>query len=165
MQIIIAHLNNSENLSTKEVSSIKMQIPEISRVIIVNRVSDFNEMLEMIKEDSILFSNFPPNSSYPESGKKLNYEEKEYYINRYWEADSYSKSTELFNKVNENGYIKSIHFMTGAPHTMVNIETLWALLPNKKITCQSTGGWIGHGKNFMDLKFLYILNKIKEGLI
>jgi hypothetical protein len=82
--------------------------------LIIN-VSD-TELLESLvntytSDTILLFSNFPPDSSYPGCAQK----DQAILSNPEWNADTYEKSITFFKKLTRLDAIKALHIVTGAP--------------------------------------------------
>jgi hypothetical protein len=95
MVVIIAEINGSSSLSGHETSKLKehckaMGTDEFQYAYTTDNLS---KLLEQNRDQKfLLFSNFPPESSYPKSGKTLKEFEKGDNIYRSWDAYSYLKS-------------------------------------------------------------------------
>ncbi len=115
---------------------------------------DLARALENVREEPVLlFSNFPPDSSYP----RLNDTEK-------WKADSYAQSTALFRDWFANYKFAGIHFVTGAPEEVLSDDDLKSLAPEKKISIIRKNKWIGEHADFGQIFTIYIEGEIEKHL-
>ena len=167
MKVIIAHLNSTNDLSQFNLFMLKDTCESfgIQESAKVNTPEKLLEKLEKTRGESILlFTNFPPNSSWLGSGKTIKTEDKGSYIHRYWEADSYAESNELFGKIAIDYTFKAVHFITGAPENIISDEYLKSLVPEIIATVTRRGKWIGEDLNYRELYYGFLQRKIKEAL-
>jgi hypothetical protein len=90
------------------------------------------ELLEERKEEmNILFTNFPPNSSY-KTERVYNTNEDENYIYKSLPADSYSMTSEHYKNIGSKYSLIGISIITGAPKSMMPFDSL-----NEMLNCDS----------------------------
>jgi hypothetical protein len=167
LKVILAEINGSPELEVRQ--SIKLrkdcEAIGIKHPVNVNSVEDLIDVLGEEKGQSVvLFTNFPPNSSYPDSGKSMKMVDEEDHILRSWEADSYSISLKLFTALEKRYTFKAIHFITGAPPFFLTDENIESLFPGTPITINRKKDWIDSGKDYQELYRLFVEEKIKEAL-
>lgn len=168
MVVIIAEINGSSSLSGQETSKLKehckaMGIDEPQYAYTTDNLS---KLLEQNRDQKVLlFSNFPPDSSYPESGKTLKEFEKGDIIYRSWDADSYSKSKYLFEAWIGKFNFKTIHFITGALQEELSDEMLKSLSAIIPITVTRKSEWIHPAIEFEKLYVSFMKVKIVEAAL
>lgn len=167
MIVIIAKINGSTELSKMEASEVnetckKMNIPV---PINVSTSGKLKEVLEKHKDqDCLLFSNFPPDSEYPGSGKRVEKYVKNDITYRFHKADSYVKSNALYNEIFAKYSFNAIHFITGAPENMISDEMLKSLSPNTLITVNRNNDWIHPNTIYSQSYKRFVMKKIKEAV-
>ncbi len=167
MIVIIAEINNREDMPVSEASKLNQVCTAIGVKLLINihSVEKLTEVLEKNKKNTcLLFSNFPPNSSYPESGKSINMVDKGDYYLLSWDADSYSKSLPFFKGLCTKYKLKAIHFITGAPEKRIGDDLLKALSPHTPMTITRKDVLITPAHNYALLYRLLIVQKIKEAI-
>lgn len=117
------------------------------------------EGLEMLMEQNrdesvLLFSNFPPNSSYPEMTRN-NY-------GKPWEADSYQRTGQHFSHWHSRYRFAAIHFVTGAPESVLSDEAVKGYLPNLKVSIIRKGIWIQENVDFEKVFTTYMIETIRK---
>lgn len=137
IKTIIAHLNDTQALSRSFIRSLNEGFiaKGISEPDLLSKPEDLLRKLEEYKANEIiLFTNFPPDSSYPESGRSVKQHEKNGIIHRWTEADNYSRTYRLFNSFLKKYRFVAIHFITGAPEEMIQDSFLETALDDTPIT-------------------------------
>lgn len=165
MVVINAEINGTPSLSGHTVAKLKDFCKKVNIFHFGNvyTIEVLAAKLEFNKHHNIiLFSNFPPDSSYPESGKKTGVKMVNNIKCRSIEADSYSKSTSLFKDLLNKYNFKSIHFITGAPEDMVSSQQLLSLSESAISTVTRKADWIHPDLDYEQMFYLYLTRKIKE---
>jgi hypothetical protein len=131
----------------------------------VTTAERLTETLEENKDQEfLLFTNFPPDSSYPDSGKPiLTYDDGEY-IRKGWEADAYSRTTVLFNDIFNKYKFKAVHFITGAPVSKADDKMLKSLSPEIYVTVTRKNNWVHPDLIYEHLYMIFIADNIKEAV-
>lgn len=112
-------------------------------------------LMERHKEDSILlFTNFPPNSSYPESIKKE--------LVKPWLADSYERTGSFFTQWVAKYRFAGIHVITGAPDDILTDSEIKRYFHDKNVTIIRKGVWIKEGVDFENVFTFGPLNPSKR---
>ncbi len=167
MLVILAEINGSPELEVREAIMLKKSCEKLGIPHPVN-IDSVEDLIDLLGEDSdqsfLLFSNFPPNSSYYGSGKSMNFVDEGDTISRSWLADSYSVSLSLFKTLNKRSSFKAIHIITGAPDLILTDEMFNAIFPDLPNTIKRKREWINSGENYQHQYRLYIEEKIKEAL-
>jgi hypothetical protein len=83
-------------------------------------------MEQNLEETFLLFTNFPPNSSYPEKRRDNPADA--------WLADSYERTGSYFHRWTEKYRFAGIHIITGAPDDVLTDRMINAYVPGKKVT-------------------------------
>jgi hypothetical protein len=165
MIVVIAELN--KNLVTDYLNIVKLKdgcLKAGAEHVFVAQTAD--ELKDVLRENKynkiLLFSNFPPNSSYPDSGKTMKQVDKGSYTVRAFEADSYSKSMDFFLSLlkDPKKFIK-IHFITGAPKQVLKDEQLKSLSPDTKITVLRKKDYMDENLDYNKLIQNYVVEKIQ----
>ena len=167
MELIIASLNGvmkfegiiADNLN-KELKSLGLNPP-----VYIQHPEKLNEYFNESKDsNTLLFSNFPPDSSY--AGKFVTEELQKdgKTIKRYWEADSYEKSTKLFKNITAKKSFKAIHFITGAPEEKASDDLIRNSVNGNPVTIKRKSEWLESEIPYSSLLKRYILDKIREQL-
>ena len=163
MIIINARINSNSVLNGIEASQLSANIKTLG----INEpitVFDFDSLTTILKENKgeefVLFSNFPPNSSYSESAT---YGNKASGTNS-WHADDYGISSFDFSKLNEQYKFNAIHFISGAPASWIDLEYLQAIFPDTKVTLKRNQDFIDSKLGFEKSYRNYIVGRIKESL-
>jgi len=167
MLVILAELNGSPELEVREAIKLKKSCEKlgIPHPVNINTVEDLIDLLGEDRDQSfLLFSNFPPNSSYAGSGESMNLVDEGDTISRSWPADSYSISLSLFKTLNTRYSFDAIHIITGAPHLILTDEKIKAIFPDLPITIKRKKVWIESGESYQHLYRLFVEEKIKEAL-
>jgi hypothetical protein len=126
---------------------------------------DLLRALDNMKDECILFTNFPPDSSYPGNSKLINIRDKGDYYNRSWDADSYEISHALFRKIVGNYKLKAIHFLTGASENKISDKNLFYFSSSETIvTVTRRKELMAKVSEYPKLYKQFILKKIKESL-
>lgn len=165
LKIILAEINGSPELQVRQAIRLRKNCEAmgINHPVNVNSVDELIDVLgENKKQNVLLFSNFPPNSSYPASGKSMKLVDEGEYISRSWEADSYSISQKLFTALQKSYTFKAIHFITGAPVSILSDDLIKSLLPGTLISIARKKDWIKEKSDYQELYRLHIEEKIKE---
>jgi len=165
MIVILATINGPADLSASEAATLREFCISkgIGKPVQVSTAEELNEALEKnSSEGYLLFSNFPPDSSYPGSGKSISIKTKNGVEESSWEADSYTKSSALFGKICKKHHIKGLHFITAAPENVISDENLKSISPTTLISVQRKKDWIQPEYDFHALYRLYVTKKIKE---
>lgn len=156
MKIIYAYINGpAEAEGPDRIKLLEFcKIRGLKPLLYVFSEGDLAQALENGREEPVLlFSNFPPDSSYP----RLNDTEK-------WKADSYAHSTSLFRNWFANYKFAGIHFVTGAPETQLSDDDLKALAPEKKISVIRKKKWLGKYADFGQIFTTYLEGEIEKHL-
>ena len=167
MLVILAEINGSPELKVREAIRLKKSCEElgIPHPVNINSVEDLIDLLgEERDQGCLLFSNFPPNSSYPESGKSMNLVDEGNSISRSWEAGSYTTSRNLFGVLNKRYSFKAIHFVTGAPEMFLTDDMIKSLFPGTSVTIQRKREWLKTKSDYQHLYRLFVEEKIQEAL-
>ena len=167
MKVILANINGAPELEVRHSIKLKKTCEALGleHPIHANSAEELIDILsEHKEEDLLLFSNFPPNSSYPDSGKSINLVDEGDYISRSWEADYYSISQSLFVALEKRHKFKAIHFITGAPSFILEDKHIRSLFPRTHLTIIRKKDWIGKESNYQELFRLHLEEKIKEAL-
>lgn len=164
MNIIIANLNDKQDLLRTEMAVLEITLKKLGATLIFY---EFNlerlaETVNSCETDILLFTNFPPDSSYPESEKSLQYIEQETCIERYYEADGYKRSTAFFDELRHKSKFRAVHFITGAPKDLVPDEFLKAVFGDVPTTIKRRHDWIGAGENYNKLYLKYIESAVRK---
>jgi len=168
MKIILAEINGSPELDFRQARKLNKICDEmgLGHPVNVNSVAELIDVLGDNKGQSVLlFSNFPPNSSYPDSGKSMKLVDEGDYISRSWEADSYSLSQKLFTVLEKKYIFKAIHFITGAPCFILGDGLIKSLFLEIPLTIIRKKDWIKGEKSYWELYRFHIEKKIKEALL
>ncbi len=118
MNVLIAKINGSQGLTQTQCAllDIKMQKKGSSSVRHLFNPQSLLDAMNAGKERKVvLFTNFPPDSSYPDSGKSIQTKEKDGVTHRFWEADGYRRSERYFKYLAGFSNLVSVHFISGAP--------------------------------------------------
>lgn len=168
MLVILAEINGSPQLKVREAIQLKKTCEKLGIPHPVN-INTVEDLIDLLGEDSkkrvLLFTNFSPNSSYPESGISMNFKDEGDKISRSWLADSYSISQNLFTTLNKRYKFKAIHFITGAPDLILTDEIIKSVVPDIPITITRKKEWIKTGEDYQHQYRLFIEEKIKNALI
>jgi hypothetical protein len=164
MKILIANLNDKQELLRTEMALLEINLKEFgaTSIFYVFNLERLAEAVNSCKTDIVLFTNFPPDSSYPESGKSIRYIEKETSIERYYEADGYKRSAAFFGELRHNGEFRAVHFITGAPKDIVPDEFLKAVFSDVPTTIKRRRDLIGDGANYNKLYLKYIESTVRK---
>jgi hypothetical protein len=137
MIAIISNINSSTFLCGKHISKLRSECDSLEVEIHTNVFSE-ERLRKLLSENKlrnfIIFSNFPPNSTYPGGSKKMSYHTREGQTYSYFEADSYTRSRSLFEYICSKYKILEVHFLTGAPVQKVPDEYVKSVSKNSKIT-------------------------------
>ena len=164
LKVIIANINGSIGIEESESAAI---ITEIKNMGLELPVKVFSEMklLEVLEdnplEDFILFTNHPPNSSYPETDKEYKDLDNGSYSRQSSLADSYSKTHTFFTYITNKYNFKAIHFLTGAPKDMVSDKDLKSY-SDTEITVTRRKDLLVKVSEYPGLYKQYILTKLQE---
>lgn len=168
MKIILAEINGTPELEVRHAIKLRKTCEELGLEHPIN-VNSAEELIDMLGEykgqDILLFSNFPPDSSYPTSGKSMKLVDKGDYIARSWEADAYSISKKLFTALEERYIFKAIHFITGAPSLRLKDEHIISLFPETPLTITRKRDWINAELDYQLLYRMYVEKMISESLL
>ncbi len=167
MKVILANINGIPELKVRHSIKLKKTCESLGleHPLHANSAEELIDILsEHKEEDLLLFSNFPPSSSYPESGKSIQLVDEGDYISRSWEADYYSISQSLFVALEKRHKFKAIHFITGAPSFLLEDRHIESLFPGTHLTIIRKQNWIGKDSNYQELFRLYLEKNIKEAL-
>ena len=165
LRVILAEINGTPELEVRQAIKLKKtcEFMGLEHPVNVNSAANLIDLLGEDKNQSfLLFSNFPPNSSYPDSGKSINLVDKGEYISRSWDADSYSISQNLFTALEKRYTFTAVHFITGAPPFMLSDDLIKSLFPRTLLTIIRKKDWINSETNYQELYRLYIEKKIRE---
>ncbi len=164
MIVIISEINGSQMFDSSHMLKLKSEFDSLDVEMLIYVYSD-EELLQVLRENKyknfIVFSNFPPNSSYPGSGKKMNYKDEGSELTRSWEADSYSMTKGLFEDICSKYKILEIHFLTGAPVQMVSDEFIKSVSQTARITITRKKQLIDSGLDFHQTYCNYIVETVK----
>ena len=167
MKIILAEINGTPELQVRQAIRLKKYCESLGLEHPVN-VNSVEELIDELGEcrglDVLLFSNFPPDSSYPASGKSIKLVEEGDHISRSWEADSYSTSQGLFKALEKRHTFKAIHFITGAPDFILKDECIRSLFPGIPLSITRKKEWIHSGRDYQELYRSHIEEKIRAAL-
>jgi len=168
MLVINAYINGHPTLSSEG----NAVIGEFCKAIDIGppvNVYKYERLAEILEENRdqkvLLFSNFPPNSSYSGSGKgkrTINEQGEEY---ESWDADSYLKSKSIFDSWIGKYNFKTIHFITGAPEKKLSDEMLKSLSVTIPITVTRKREWIHPAIEFEKLYIGFMKIKIAEAAL
>ena len=159
MRVINARINSNSVLSGTDATHLysTCSVYGVPSMINVFNSEQLITAMERFKDEKIMiFSNYPPNSSYPGSenfGVKL--EE-----GNAWIADAYSMSAKLFVLIAYKYDVEAIHFISGAPEQMINEKKLQRLLPKTTVTFKSYGDFYS-SFSFENEYVNYFASKIK----
>lgn len=168
MLVIIAEINGHNSLSASSMAKLKeyCKTVDLDQPINVNSFAGLMEMLDEKRNNTILlFSNFPPDSSYPDSGKTKNTTQVGAIELQAWDADSYEKSRSFFSKILNKYKFRAIHFITGAPKEKLSDELLLTLSTQTPITVTRKRDWIHPDLDYDQLYCLFLIEKIKEAVL
>lgn len=160
MLILIANINGSKGLEEIESAAINTEIKKLGLDLPVKVFSEHNllKALDNMKDECILFTNFPPDSSYSKSVKGS-------YYSRSWNAYSYEISHGLFSKIADNYSLKAIHFLTGAPESMVSDKMLFYFSsPETIVTVTRRNQLMAKVNEYPRMYRQFIIKKLKESL-
>ena len=166
MIILIANINGSVGLEEVESASLNSEIKNLG-LELPKKVFSEKDLLNMLEDkkdnECILFTNFPPDSSYPGSGKQIKITDKGDYYNRSWDADSYEISHALFRKIVGNYNLKAIHFLTGAPESMISDKMLTYFSSSETVvTVTRRKELMAKVSEYPRLYKQFVLEKVKE---
>lgn len=167
MTVILAQINGEVKLSGGELDKFKKACFKvgINQVLSASSVQRLQEILGTIEtNECILFSNFPPNSTYPGSEKPTIYTDLGDYIGRSYEADSYAKSTALFSSICRKYHLMAIHFITGAPQSMVDEAYLKSVCKGTPISYQPNKQWVIPGNNYAVFYRVHVTELIQSAM-
>lgn len=136
MILILAQINGVVRLDEKQTEDIRKFCDRkgINKLIKVTTAQTFIKVIEEFQnEEVIMFSNYPPNSSYPENRKTMG--------ENGWKADSYSQSAELFKLIMDGKNFKSIDIITGAPFDVLSDEEVKATFSNNTVSITRLRDW------------------------
>jgi hypothetical protein len=118
-----------------------------------------------LEESILLFSNFPPDSSYPDSGmSRKNYRKDELGYPSL-ESDSYTRSLSFFTVLCLKYKFKAIHFITAAPEEKLSDDRIRSLSGIIPITVTRKKEWIHQGRNYEQMCSLFMIQKIREAVL
>ena len=121
----------------------------------INTTEGMELLLEQNRDETILlFSNFPPNSSYPENRRKN--------PDKSWEADSYERTGRHFSEWTTRYRFAAIHIVTGAPESVLSDESIKGYLPDQKITVIRKGKWAQEGVDYENVFTSYMIETIRK---
>lgn len=122
---------------------------KIQQPMAVHSIKELVHVMESFEgEEFMVFTNFPPDSSYMNKSEP-------------WTADSYDITMNAFRKLCNEHTLKAIHVITGAPENKVNEELLSTITSKFPITHQNIENWTD-GFNFEFLRRCYMVNKIRQ---
>ena len=161
MIIINARINSEpvfDGVEAAKFTSI-CNVLNISQPIEVFDTTQLTKVLENNKDKKcLLFSNFPPNSSYPNSSS---YKGSFRQTNE-WVANSYSNTKAFFEELNTKYSLSAVHFISGAPRDMVTIDLLQSIFSNTLVTLKRNDDFVcskvGYGLSYTH----YFAGKIKD---
>ncbi len=167
MKVIIASINGrpaltdiiAENLAG-ECTKMGIQPPLYLQTL--ENIS--NTLTENKNKEFLMFTNFPPDSSYEGSGKTITRKEEGDLIYESWEADSYKKSKEFFSSICIEHSFKAIHFITGAPEEIASDGIIRNCACGNLVSIKRKSGWLKSEIPYSSLLKRYILEKIREQL-
>ncbi len=112
-------------------------------------------LMERHKEESILlFTNFPPNSSYRESIKKE--------LVKPWSADSYERTGSFFTQWVAKYRFAGIHVITGAPADILTDSEIKRHFQDKNVTITRKGKWIKENVDYDNVFTTYMIEAIRK---
>jgi len=168
MIVINAYINGHPTLSSKG----NAEIREFCKTVDIDppvNVFQVGKLIEILQENRnqkvLLFSNFPPDSSYPGSGEKKRTKKEQGQDYESWNADSYSRSKSLFEAWTGKYNFKTIHFITGAPQEELSDEMLKSLSAIIPITVTRKRDWIHSTIEFEKLYVGFMKVKIVEAAL
>ena len=168
MIVINAYINGHPTLSTRGIAEIGefCKSVDIDQPVNVFQAEKVEEILEENRNQKVLlFSNFPPDSSYPGSKKTNGTEEAGDENRTAWDADSYLKSRSLFESWTGKYNFKTIHFITGAPQEKLSDDMLKSLSEIIPITVTRKRDWLNSTIEFEKLYVIFMKIKIGEAAI
>lgn len=167
MKIILAEINGTPELAVRHAIKLKKTCEELGLEHPIN-VNSAEELIDILGEhkgqDILLFSNFPPDSSYPTSGKSMKHVDMGDYIARSWEADYYSISKKLFTALEKTYTLKALHFITGASSLRLKDEDITSMFPGTPLTITRKKDWIYSEIDYQLHYRKHVEKKIKETL-
>ena len=167
MLIIIVKINGSYGAEEIESAAMNAEIKKLGLELPVTVFSE-QKLLEILEdnplEDFVLFTNHPPNSSYPETDIEYKNLDKGTYSRKYSVADSYSKAYAFFSFITKKYNFKAIHFLTGAPKDVLRDEDLRSY-SDTEITVKRRTELMPKVSEYPRLYKQYVLEKLKETLI
>jgi hypothetical protein len=155
MTIIISELNSSSSLSLRSRTNLteSCRLYQIEPPIYTYSPEELTKILEENKDGKILlFSNFPPDSSF--KNNKIAVES--------WEVDSYSQSMSLFKEWINKYSFKGIHIITGAPREKLGDREIKSLDHNIDLTITRKKNWVHPTLDYDKLFLTFIIEKIRE---
>ena len=102
----------------------------------------------------LLFSNFPPNCSYPEN-RKADYSYK-------WDADSYTISQQLFTVWATRYPFREICFITGAPADVLSDQEIQNCIPGIPHSIIRKKRWIHESVDYQKVYTTYMKEMIRK---
>lgn len=163
MKIINARINSEAALS----STGSAQLAKTCTFLGIDPpvgVYDETQLLNILEynkdKELVLFSNFPPNSSYPDSNSfKSNFRRSDA-----WIADSYSITQSLFIDISAKYNFKAVHVISSAPRNMLGIDFLQSLFPDALVTLKRNSEFISGKLGYSISYRAYMEGRIKESL-
>lgn len=166
MKVVIANINELKGLDISFVIKMLRVCNDlgISPPIYVRTAKSLLQILEESENEKILlFSNFPPDSSYPKdediSSGFVNYD-----FIRSAALESFSKSIFLLAKIGVSKRLAAIHIITCALPEVISDEFLRSLLPGSPTMIKRTDENIITDTYFELIYSKYIIEKVKEAL-
>ena len=167
MVVINAEINQFSFFSRSIAANLKelCETLDIPEPVSVNTVEALAEKLEEHRDhDILLFSNFPPDSSYPDGKKTGNSFRNDECGYQSWQEDTYARSISLFKYLGMEYKFKAIHFITGAPEKLVSDEMLRSFSGHFPVTVARKKDWLHRVLSYEQLFILFMLDKIKEAI-
>ena len=155
MNLIISTINSEPIQDPYRKKNIEYQASKlgIKSIIYVSKAEQLQEFANC-NVDYILISNFPPNSSYAIKSKGTS-------NNGSWIADSYQRSSDLFRELSQSKNLKRIHFISGAPQSMISLEMLKEITNDKAVDLKPKRELMDHNISYHDLLERHILYLLK----
>ena len=161
MIIINARINSEQvfdGIEAAQFTSICATL-NINQPIEVFDTTQLTRVLESNKgKKCLLFSNFPPNSSYPNSSS---YKGPFRHTNG-WLADSYSKTEDFFKEINSKYVFEAVHIVSGAPRDMLTMDLVQSIFTNTLVTIKRNYELIRSRVGYKPACMHYFAGKIND---
>jgi len=160
MKVIIAEINHPAGWPVEQrLKFVEVFLNEgLAPPVYAFSCGDLQSALEKDPDTPVLlFSNFPPNSSYRD-------ERNENFSTTNWLADSYSRTATFFEDICKKYNFVSIQLVTGAPEKVLSDQEMERACSPKKIRIIRKKKWISPASDFYKVFSIHVMEQTKKYL-